>query len=78
MVRLASIDHKGVSKLVAQVDDGAAYVDLASIGASNSRAFFETDSAVAKANELIASVATTKIPAAEARLLIPLDPSTCG
>jgi 2-keto-4-pentenoate hydratase/2-oxohepta-3-ene-1,7-dioic acid hydratase in catechol pathway len=76
MVRLASIEHKGSTKLVAQVDDG--YIDLTSI-AAHTRAFFElSDSALQKANELIRSESTVKIPASEARLLIPLDPSTCG
>lgn len=77
MVRLTSIHHKGTTKLVAQVDDGAAYVDLSCI-ASDARGFFEKESAIAEAKELIANEATPKIPASEARLLIPLDPSTCG
>ena len=86
MVRLASIHHQGSTKLVAQVDNG--YIDLTSI-APHVRAFFELgDAALAKANELIhatASPTTTTsssshqiIPQSEARLLIPLDPSTCG
>lgn len=77
MVRLATIDHKGTAKLVAQVDDGASYVELTKI-APNVRAFLEKgDSAIAQANDIIAN-ALEKIPAAEARLLIPLDPATCG
>jgi 2-keto-4-pentenoate hydratase/2-oxohepta-3-ene-1,7-dioic acid hydratase in catechol pathway len=81
MVRLASIDHKGSTKLVAQVvgeDDGSYYIDLTSI-AAHARAFFElSDSALPKVHELIHSESTPKIPASEARLLIPLDPATCG
>ena len=75
MVRLASIHHKGETKLVAQVDDDG-YVDLTSI-APHVRAFLEKESAALEmAKERIAN--GPKIPAAEARLLIPLDPSTCG
>jgi hypothetical protein len=78
MVRLATIDHKGAARLAAQIDDGASYVDLTNI-AKNVRAFLEKgESAIAQAKELIADASTVKIPAAEARLLVPLDPATCG
>ena len=77
MVQLASIDHKGTTKLVARIDNGEAYVDLSSI-APNARAFFEKgETAIAEANALI-NGGEHKIPASETRLLIPLDPSTCG
>ena len=76
MVRLASIDHKGTTKLVAECDNGSSYVDLTSI-ASNVRGFLEKgETALAQANELMASA--PQIPVAETRLLIPLDPATCG
>ena len=78
MVRLASIDHKGTTKLVAECDSGSSYVDLTSI-ASHVRGFLEKgETALAQANEMIASADTLKIPVAETRLLIPLDPATCG
>jgi hypothetical protein len=74
MVRLASIDHKGKQKLAAQTPDGSSYVDLSNI-APHSRAFFEGgQTALGKAQELLSSGPT--IPASEARLLTPLDPST--
>ena len=77
MVRLASIEHAGKTKLVAQAADGS-YVDLSNI-APHSRAFFEGgEDALKQAQDLVASANTAKIPAAEAKLLIPLDPSTCG
>ena len=81
MVRLASIDHKGSTKLVAQCEndnDGAFYVDLTKI-ASTTRPFLEKgQDAIAQANEILAKESTPKIPAAETRLLVPLDPATCG
>ena len=79
MVRLASIQHKGTTKLVAQITDRGDFVDLSSI-APHSRAFLEKESALKEARELISSSAGTSsiIPASEARVLVPLDPSTCG
>lgn len=78
MVRLASVDHNGATKLVAQTDGGASYVDLTSI-ASNVRSFLEKgEVAISQTSDLLANESTPKIPAAEARLLIPLDPATCG
>ena len=77
MVRLASIHHKGTTKLVAQTDQGD-FVDLSSI-ASHTRAFFEKESAMDEAKTLInSSTKDNIIPAAESRMLVPLDPSTCG
>ena len=73
MVQLASVDHKGTTKLVARMDNGDAYVDLSSI-APHARAFFEKgDTAISEANALIKK-GQNKIPASETRLLIPLDP----
>jgi len=77
MVRLASIHRQGKTKLVAHCGDDDTFVDLSSI-ASHARAFFELGSdAVEKAQQLI-STGSGKIPASEATLGIPLDPSTCG
>lgn len=80
MVRLASIQHKGTTKLVAQISDRGDFVDLSSI-APHSRAFFEKESALKEAKELISSSSagtSSIITASEARMLVPLDPSTCG
>ena len=78
MVRLASIDHQGVTKLVAQCDDKVSYVDLTSI-ASTVRSFLEKGPvAIEEANAILANESTVKISASECRVLVPLDPSTCG
>lgn len=79
MVRLASIEHNGETKLVAQTGDGTTYVDLTSI-APHARAFFELgDEALKKLKDMLVNADNIpEIPASDAILRIPLDPATCG
>lgn len=73
MVRLASVDHQGKTKLVAHTLDGS-YIDLSSV-APHARAFFEGgETALVKARELLTS--GQKILASEGRMLAPLDAAT--
>lgn len=85
MVRLASVQHLGQTKLCAQLkknDDGAGYCDLSSI-ASNARSFLELGStALDRAKELMDGCDSTDaalfIPSSEVTLLAPLDASQVG
>jgi 2-keto-4-pentenoate hydratase/2-oxohepta-3-ene-1,7-dioic acid hydratase in catechol pathway len=89
MVRLASIQHLGRIKLVAQIDE-ASYVDLSSI-ASNARDFFlQGSTALDRAKELLPQAPQDSssssssnnnsliIPATSATLLAPIDGSLVG
>ncbi len=80
MVRLASIEHNGTSKLVAELADGG-FCDLSSI-AGNARDFFLATDGVNRANELVAAAASTSpnhIPSDSIyRRLAPIDGSLVG
>lgn len=82
MVRLASVQHNGMTKLVAQLssEKGGGYCDLTSI-ASNVREFFIVEGLI-QANELIAqtslSSSSNYISADDCHLLAPIDGSLVG
>ena len=82
MVRLASIEHNGKTKLVAQLSIGG-YCDLTSV-ADNAREFFVVGG-LERAKELIALASSSPtsslnyIPADDCcRLLAPIDGSLVG
>lgn len=80
MVRLASIQHNGKTKLVAQLAKG--YCDLSSV-AANARSFLELgDDAIAKAKALMEQATGDEsplyIPTEAAALLAPIDGSLVG
>uniref|UniRef100_A0A6U9WDT0 Fumarylacetoacetase-like C-terminal domain-containing protein n=1 Tax=Pseudo-nitzschia australis TaxID=44445 RepID=A0A6U9WDT0_9STRA len=80
MVRLASIEHEGKTKFVAQLSSG--YCDLSSI-ADNARDFFLAGG-LERAKELVTQVLSSPtsspnfIPVDECRLLAPIDGSLVG
>lgn len=82
MVRLASINHLGKKKLVAQLPEShGGYCDLSSI-ASDARAFMEAGPrATTKANELVATCTPPSplfISSTKCSLLAPIDGSLVG
>lgn len=81
MVRLASIQHNGKTKLVGKLDEG--YCDLSSV-AANARSFMELgDDALTKAKALLEQTSSSKdsplyIPKESAAILAPIDGSLVG
>ena len=84
MVCLASIEHNGKAKLVAEIPTGIGFCDLSSI-ADNARDFFLAADGVGRAKKLIAEVQESEgtshsyIPGdATFRRLAPIDGSLVG